>query len=326
MAITPQIEFSESRHEPRQTRFLRLFYCDHHEIPLPIGHKFPIQKYRLVRELLAADGKFEFQPAPFADRQLIELVHDPEYVRHIFNGTLPDAAMRRIGFPWSQGLVHRTLASVGGTLSATADALEKGWGGNLAGGTHHAFRAEGSGFCVFNDIAIAIHWLRSEGLRNQSLRGEGRIARAAVLDLDVHQGDGTAQIFAEDPAVFTASMHGKSNFPFRKQQSTLDIDLPDGANDDEYLRALEQLLPRILNFRPDIIFYQSGVDALHSDALGRLALTHDGLKERDRRVMIAAHTHSIPLVITQGGGYAKPIADSALAHANTFRMAAEVFG
>jgi acetoin utilization deacetylase AcuC-like enzyme len=296
-------------------KLARLFYCDHHEIPLPAGHKFPIGKYRLVRELLEADGIFEFQRAPFAERRLIELVHDAEYVAHIFNGTLPEAAMRRVGFPWSQGLVYRTLASVGGTLSATADALERGWGGNLAGGTHHAFRGEGSGFCVFNDIAIAIH----------SLRNGGRIRRAAIVDLDVHQGDGTAQIFAGDSAVFTTSMHGASNFPFRKQQSTVDIDLPDGTDDAAYLRALEQLLPRVLEFRPEIIFYQSGVDALASDALGRLSLTHEGLRERDRLVMTAAREHAIPLVITQGGGYATPIADSALAHANTFRMGVEVF-
>lgn len=315
MSITPQIDLREHGEAQHRTRLHRLFYCDHHEIPLPAGHKFPINKYRLVRDLLAADGVFEFEPAPFAEKRLIELVHDPEYVRHIFDGTLPDAAMRRIGFPWSQGLVHRTLASVGGTLSATADALERGWGGNLAGGTHHAFRAEGSGFCVFNDIAIAIHWLRDEG----------RIKRAAVIDLDVHQGDGTAQIFVGDPAAFTASMHGKSNFPFRKQQSTLDVDLPDSTSDDAYLSALDQLLPRVLEFRPDIVFYQSGVDALRSDALGRLSLTQDGLKERDRRVLIAARDNSIPLVITQGGGYSKPIELSAQAHANTFRMAAEVF-
>jgi len=312
---TSQIRAPEVQDTRAATKH-RLFYCDHHEIPLPAGHKFPMGKYRLVRELLEADGLFEFQPAPFAERRLIELVHDAEYVAHIFNGTLPEAAMRRIGFPWSQGLVNRTLASVGGTLSATSDALERGWGGNLAGGTHHAFRGEGSGFCVFNDIAIAIH----------SLRGGSRVQHAAIVDLDVHQGDGTAQIFAGDAAVFTASMHGASNFPFRKQQSTIDIDLPDGTDDNAYLHALGQLLPRVLEFRPEIIFYQSGVDALSSDGLGRLSLTHDGLRERDRLVMIAARDHAIPLVITQGGGYAKPIADSALAHANTFRMAAEVFG
>src|SRR6266404_5054726 len=159
----------------------RLFYCDHHAIPLPPRHKFPISKYKLIRDLLSIDGVFTFEQAPLAKTSIVELAHDPEYVAHFLGGTLSEAAVRRIGFPWSEGLVRRTLASVGGTLSATQDAFEKGWGGNLAGGTHHAFRAAGSGFCVFNDIAIAIHWLRSQG----------RIRRAAVIDLDVHQGDGT---------------------------------------------------------------------------------------------------------------------------------------
>jgi acetoin utilization deacetylase AcuC-like enzyme len=167
----------------------RLFYCDHYVIPLPPGHKFPMAKYRLLRDLLAAGAHFQFQPAPLADPRVIELVHDPRYVRDFLEGTLTPFAIRRIGFPWSDGLVMRTLASVGGTLSATSDALETGWGGNLAGGTHHAFRSEGSGFCVFNDIAVAVEWLRSTG----------RIARAAIIDLDVHQGDGTAQIFQNEP-------------------------------------------------------------------------------------------------------------------------------
>jgi acetoin utilization deacetylase AcuC-like enzyme len=169
---------------------------------------------------------------------------------------------------------------------------------------------------LFAAKARASHWLRESE----------RIERAAIVDLDVHQGDGTAQIFAGDSSVFTASMHGASNFPFCKQQSTVDIDLPDGTDDAAYLRALEQLLPRVLEFRPEIIFYQSGVDALSTDSLGRLSLTHDGLRERDRLVMTAARDHAIPLVITQGGGYAKPITDSAMAHANTFRTAVEVFG
>src|SRR5882724_1130653 len=153
----------------------RLFYCDHHAIPLPPGHKFPISKYKLIRDLLDADGYYDFERAPLADTEIVELAHDAAYVRQFLSGSLSDAAVRRIGFPWSEGLVHRTLASVGGTLSATRDALENGWGGNLAGGTHHAFRASGSGFCVFNDIAVAIHWLRSQH----------RIKRAAIVDLDV---------------------------------------------------------------------------------------------------------------------------------------------
>jgi acetoin utilization deacetylase AcuC-like enzyme len=293
----------------------RLFDCDHYAIPLPPGHKFPMTKYRMLRDLLAADGCFRFEAAPFADTETIELAHDASYVRDFLNGALPEAAIRRIGFPWSEALVRRTLASVGGTLSATCDAFDSGWGGNLAGGTHHAFRSEGSGFCVFNDIAVAIQWLRAQG----------RIQRAAVIDLDVHQGDGTAQIFENEPDVLTLSLHAKSNFPFRKQRSTIDVELEDGTRDAEYLSALDAALPRVFAFQPDIVFYQSGVDPLASDTLGRLALTHAGLKERDCRVMAAAHSHSVSIVITLGGGYSRPIELTAEAHANTFRAAGEIF-
>ena len=294
----------------------RLFYCDHHTIPLPPGHKFPVQKYGLLRELLSADGFFRLEPAPFAARETIELAHDPAYVESILNGSLEPRAMRRIGFPWSEGLVRRTLASVGGTLGAARDALECGFGGNLAGGTHHAFRGEGAGFCVFNDIAIAIAWLRAERL----------VRRAAVVDLDVHQGDGTAFIFRDDPDVLTLSLHGRNNFPFRKQQSRIDVDLPDGTGDEEYLAALDSVLPRVAEFAPEIVFYQSGVDPLAGDRLGRMSLTHAGLAARDRRVMDLANWRGTPLVVTLGGGYADPISHTAQAHANTFRVAAEVYG
>jgi acetoin utilization deacetylase AcuC-like enzyme len=293
----------------------RLFYCDHYAIPLPAGHKFPMAKYRMLRDLLAADGCFRFEAAPLAETAVIELSHEAAYVHDFLNGALSDAAIRRIGFPWSEALVKRTLASVGGTLGATCDAFDSGWGGNLAGGTHHAFRAEGSGFCVFNDIAVAIHWLRAKD----------RIERAAVIDLDVHQGDGTAQIFEADANVFTLSLHAKSNFPFRKQRSQIDVELEDRTGDQEYLRSLDGVLPRVLAFEPDIVFYQSGVDALASDTLGRLALTPAGLKERDRRVMAAARAHGVPIVITLGGGYSRPIELTAEAHANTFRTAWEIF-
>jgi acetoin utilization deacetylase AcuC-like enzyme len=293
----------------------RLFYCDHYAIPLPAGHKFPMAKYRMLRDLLAADGCFRFEAAPFAEPAVIELAHDPAYVRDFLNGALAEAAIRRIGFPWSEALVKRTLASVGGTLNATCDAFDSGWGGNLAGGTHHAFRAEGSGFCVFNDIAVAIQWLRSKG----------RIRHAAVIDLDVHQGDGTAQIFEAEANVLTLSLHAKSNFPFRKQRSKIDIEFEDGTRDPEYLSALDGVLPRVFDFKPDIVFYQSGVDPLASDTLGRLSLTQAGLQERDRRVLAATRTHDIPIVVTLGGGYSRPIELTAEAHANTFRTAAEIF-
>lgn len=294
----------------------RLFYCDHHEIELPAGHKFPMRKYRLTRELLASDGAYEFEAAPFAAREDLERVHDPAYVERFLSGTLDPAVIRRIGFPWSDGLVRRTLASVGGTLAATRDALERRYGGNLAGGTHHAFRDEGSGFCVFNDIAVAILWLRTHA----------GVDRVAVVDCDVHQGDGTAQIFNGDPRVFTLSIHGRKNFPFRKQQSTLDVELEDGVEDDRYLAVLETALARVMDWQPGFVFFQSGVDGLACDVLGRLALTHDGLKRRDRLVLGACADAKIPVVITQGGGYGDPIEQTALAHANTFRTALEIFG
>ena len=292
-----------------------LFYTDHHEIPLPAGHKFPLPKYRMVRELLSRDDRFSFAPAPLADMRTIELSHDPEYVRAFMEGMLSAAAMRRIGFPWGPGLIARTLASVGGTLAATDEALRTGWGGTLAGGTHHAFRSEGSGFCVFNDIAIAISDLFSRNI----------VRRAAVIDLDIHQGDGTAEIFEQDARVFTLSIHSKTNFPFRKKQSRLDIELPDGVADHEYLRILDAALPDVYAFDPDIVFYQSGVDGLATDALGHLQLTHAGLKERDRRVFESACARGLPLVITIGGGYSKPIERTVEAHANTYRVAMDVF-
>jgi acetoin utilization deacetylase AcuC-like enzyme len=295
---------------------VRLFYCDQHSIPLPAGHKFPAEKYGLLRALLESDGRFELMAAPFAGRTVIETAHDPEYVRSILDGTVDPRIMRRIGFPWSEQLVQRTLASVGGTLAAADEALETGFGGNLAGGTHHAFRAEGSGFCVFNDLAVTI----------LSLRLRKPIARAAVIDLDVHQGDGTASIFADDPAVLTISLHGENNFPFRKQQSGIDIGLADGTCDAEYLKRVRDVLTAAREFRPGIVLYQSGVDGLAEDRLGRLRLSLEGLKARDRMVFEFSRSSKIPIVVTLGGGYADPISLTAEAHANTFRVAAEVLG
>jgi acetoin utilization deacetylase AcuC-like enzyme len=294
---------------------LRLYCCDHHSFALPAGHKFPVRKYALLREALAESGYFAFEEAPFAETGTIALIHDRDYVERFLSGTLDPAAMRRIGFPWSEGLVRRTLASVGGTLAAAREALFRGFGGSLAGGTHHAFRSEGSGFCVFNDIAVATAALREEGL----------IARAAVIDLDVHQGDGTAAIFEDDPGVLTISMHCASNFPFRKRPSKIDIDLPDLTGDASYLDHLQSLIPRVLQFEPDIVFFQSGVDALAGDKLGRLALTHAGLAQRDRMVLEACKRSRVPVAIALGGGYAEPIERTVEAHANTFRIAAEAF-
>jgi acetoin utilization deacetylase AcuC-like enzyme len=289
----------------------RLFYTDHCVLPLPPQHKFPIEKYRMVRELLEQDGFFSLEEAPQAEVETITRVHDPEYVEAFLQGTLSAAAMRRIGFPWSEGLVRRTLASVGSTLAATREALAAGWGGTLAGGTHHAFAREGSGFCVFNDIAVAARWVQRE--------------RVAVIDLDVHQGDGTADIFRGDASVLTVSIHCKNNFPLRKQQSSLDVELDAGVGDEEYLRVLERVLPQVWEYRPEFVFYQSGVDGLGSDRLGKLRLSHAGLVERDRMVMLGVRQLGVPFVITLGGGYSEPIALTAEAHANTFRVAAKVF-
>jgi len=294
----------------------RLFYTDHLILPLPPQHKFPIQKYRLLREQLEHDGYFLLEPAPLADVATIEMIHERDYVDAFLNGTLAGAAMRKIGFPWSEELVKRTLASVGSTLAATREALSTGWGGTLAGGTHHAFAGEGSGFCVFNDIAVAASWVQENA----------GVSRVAGVDLDVHQGDGTAHIFQGDASVLTLSVHCKANFPLRKQQSGMDVELEAGIGDEEYLRVLAETLPRVWEFEPEIVFYQSGVDGLASDRLGRLKLTHAGLRERDRMVMRGVRELGVPFVITIGGGYSEPIELTAEAHANTFRVAREVLG
>lgn len=293
---------------------MQLFYCDHYDMGLPPAHRFPARKYRLLRESLTGDSRFTLHPAPLATRDQLVTAHSSSYVDAFLTGTLDNNAIRRIGFPWSPQLVQRTLASAGATLAATNAALEQGTSGALAGGTHHAFRAEGSGFCVFNDIAVAISYLRSTT----------RLTRFAVIDLDVHQGDGTAHIFADDPNVFTLSIHGLNNFPFRKQQSTIDVALNDHTNDDEYLEALDGVLPKVFAFEPEFVFYQSGVDPLKEDTLGKLDLTLEGLAARDRRVFTLARRPGAPLVITIGGGYAEPIELTAAAHAQTYRLAAEL--
>ena len=293
----------------------RLFSTDQYSITLPEGHKFPVNKYGMLRGLVEKEGLFQLERSPLADSETVGLAHDPDYVTQFTLGTLSAAAMRRIGLPWSETFVQRAYASVGGTISASLQAMEHGWGATLGGGTHHALRAEGAGFCVFNDIAVAIQLLRKRNL----------IRRAAVIDLDVHQGDGTAEIFQNDPDVFTLSIHCDSNFPFRKKQSRLDVALSDHVEDAEYLRRLDEVLPAIFAFRPDIIFYQSGVDPLASDVLGRLSLTHQGLIQRDKKVLQAARSFGAPFVLTSGGGYSRPIDLSAEAHANTYRTAWQVF-
>ena len=277
-------------------------------------------KYRLLRERLVAEGVLgvqELQESDLIDRASLLLAHTPEYLDAVFSGTLSEPEQRRLGFAWSEALVARSRASVFGTVAAARAALRDGVAGNLAGGTHHAHADRGTGFCVFNDIAVAARTLQREGL----------IERALVVDLDVHQGDGTAAIFAGDESVFTFSMHGAKNFPFRKQRSSLDVELADGCGDSEYIARLEEHLPAVLDRSPpDVVFFQAGVDPLEHDLLGRLKLTQAGLRSRDRIVASAARNRGIPLVLTLGGGYARPIALSVDAHLGTWREARSAFG
>lgn len=272
-------------------------------------------KYRALRVHLMEVGiapEDAFIAAPPIHRDLIEAVHDPSYVAAFLEGRLDDARIRRIGFPWSIALVRRTLASAGGTYWAATSALEEGLSGVLAGGTHHAHRDFGAGFCVFNDIVIAARAM----LRRPD------VGRILVMDVDVHQGDGTAALCAEDPRVTTCSVHGARNFPLRKQASDLDVGLPDGTGDEAYLEAVRAALATCLERGPyDLAFVQAGVDGLAEDRLGRLALTHRGLEARDALVLGTLRRAGIPTAITLGGGYAEPIEASIRAHAGTYRVA-----
>jgi acetoin utilization deacetylase AcuC-like enzyme len=250
---------------------------------------------------------------PRASTKDLLRVHTPEYVSRFMEGTLGDAEMRRIGFPWSPQLVERSLRAAGGTLSATRAALEHGVAMNLAGGTHHAFPDHGEGFCVFNDVAMAIRAMQHDGL----------VRRAAVVDLDVHQGNGTHAIFAGDASVFTFSMHGERNYPFTKVAGSLDIELPDGTGDAVYLDTLMRALPEILAAStPDIVVYLAGADPHEHDRLGRLALTFDGLARRDAFVLQSCRDVGIPVAITISGGYGRDVVETVRAHANTARIAA----
>jgi acetoin utilization deacetylase AcuC-like enzyme len=269
-------------------------------------------KYRRLRELLLERAILRpdqlVKSEPLA-RDALLVAHTEAYVQACFDGTLDEAAVRRIGFPWSPALLVRSLASAGGTLSAARWALERGAAGNLAGGTHHAHADFGAGYCVFNDLAVTA----------TTLLAERRVERVLIVDLDVHQGDGTASIFREEPRVFTFSMHGEKNFPFRKQRSSRDVELPDGCEDARYLDALDQHLPEVFEAcAPSLVLYQAGVDALREDTLGRLHLTHAGLRERDRRVFELCWSRAIPLAVTLGGGYARPIEATVEALAGTY--------
>ena len=287
---------------------------------LPEGHRFPVAKYAMLRDRVVSDGivtaDHVFDPAAATDDDLL-LVHTAEYVQRFNEGLLDAAEIRRLGFPWSPGLVERSRRAVGGTLEASRHALRRGVAMNLAGGTHHAFADHGEGFCVYNDVAVAI----------RSLHRTGLIRRAAVVDLDVHQGNGTHSIFGADSSVFTFSMHGGKNYPFHKVRGTLDLELADRTSDDAYLEALTTALPRVLaDAAPDIVFYIAGADPHEGDALGRLALTFDGLIQRDRYVLSQCREVGIPVAVVIGGGYGRHIEDTVQVHVNTVRVAASFAG
>ena len=305
---------------------MRAFYSDHFVLPLPEGHKFPMAKYSGLRERILSEGIIapdDLHEAPAASLDDLRLVHDPEYVDAVMNGTLARDIQRRIGFPWSPEMVERSRRSVGATIAAARAALVDGVSANLAGGTHHAFADRGEGFCVFNDVAVGARVLqRDPATRFGSLRAAQHAARIAIVDLDVHQGNGTAAIFKDDASVFTFSMHGEKNFPFKKELSDLDIALPDGTGDDEYLSALRLHLDDVLNrHRPDFVFYLAGADPYEGDRLGRLKLTIDGLRARDEMVLRACAGAGLPVAITMSGGYANDISAIVTIHANTIQTA-----
>jgi len=294
---------------------MKAFYSDTFVLPLPEHHRFPMAKYRLLRERLVSEGILREEDLSVPDAigwDALRLVHDPAYVEQIASGTLPADAQRRIGFPWSPTMVERSRRSVGATLAAAREALTAKVAANLAGGTHHAFRDRGEGYCVFNDVAVAA----------AVLLHEGAIARAAVVDCDVHQGNGTAAIFRDEPAVFTFSMHGARNFPFRKEVSDLDVTFEDGVGDEEYLAALAAHLPRVLDaHRPDLVFYLAGADPYEGDRLGRLKLTVAGLQARDRLVFDACRSRRLPVAVAMSGGYAPQVDAIVSIHVNTIAEA-----
>ena len=286
-------------------------------IPLPEGHRFPIEKYRLLREAVLARGlvapEAMHEPAR-AERAIVELVHTRAYVSRFERGAMDEQEQRTLGFPWSEALVERAFRAVGGTVEAAGAALDRGLAMNLAGGTHHAFADHGEGFCVFNDVAIAI----------RALQREGRITRAAIVDLDVHQGNGTHAIFADDPTVTTFSMHGGKNYPFRKVAGSRDIELPDGCGDEEYASLLERALPEVLReARADLVVYLAGADPHEGDRLGRLKLTYEGLKRRDVLVLDTCRFVGLPVCVTIAGGYGHDVNTTVNVHMNTVEIASQ---
>jgi len=293
---------------------VKAFYSDHFVLPLPQGHRFPMSKYRLLRDAVSAVSNVELQEAPAATDTQILLAHTPRYLQAVIRGELSAKEQREIGFPWSPEMVERSRRSVGATLAACAAARVDGISVNLAGGTHHAHRDRGSGFCVFNDAAIAAKVLQ---------KTSNPKAKIAIMDLDVHQGDGTASIFQGDSTIFTLSLHGARNYPFNKQQSTLDVPLPDGCQDEAYLEALSAALEQVkTRFEPQFVLYLAGADPHESDRLGRLKVTKAGMATRDLMVMRYAQSQRCPLAIMMAGGYSIDVNQIVDIHLQTVRLAA----
>jgi acetoin utilization deacetylase AcuC-like enzyme len=299
---------------------VKIYYTDSYVLPLPPWHRFPVRKYAMLRERVQAAGlagEDGLLLPPAATDEQICLAHDRAYLQRVVAGELTAQEQRRIGFPWSPQMVERSRRSSGATLAAAAAALEDGVGVNLAGGTHHAFRARGEGYCVFNDSAIAA----------LALQAQGRIRRAVILDCDVHQGNGTAAILEGDPTVFTFSIHGANNFPFDKETSDLDIELPDGTGDAEYLAALEKGVCRALSAaQADLAIYLAGADPFEGDRLGRLKLSKAGLGRRDRLVIGLCQACGVPVAVVMAGGYAHRIEDTVDIHFTTASIAAALLG
>ncbi|MDD2845274.1 MAG: histone deacetylase [Rhodoferax sp.] len=296
---------------------MQAFYSDHFVLPLPPGHRFPMAKYAMLRETIAQGlPEVTLLEAPVASDGQLALVHTPEYIESLASGRISAAAVREIGFPWSAFMVERARRSVGATVAAVRSALQDGIAANLAGGTHHAYAGKGGGFCVFNDVAVAARMAQIEWQRQHR-----QPLKVAVIDLDVHQGNGTAHIFQNDDSVFTLSMHGDKNFPFRKEASDLDVALADGCEDATYLAALEQALLELeQRFAPGLVLYLAGADPYAGDRLGRLALTPDGLEARDRRVFDWCHQRQIPVAFVMAGGYGRQIDETVQIQNRTFRV------
>lgn len=292
---------------------MHAYSSDRFVLPLPPGHRFPMAKYRLLREAVEAAGVATLAGAPAATDEQLLRVHDAAYLRRVASGTLTASEQRRIGFPWSPGLVERSRRSVGATIAAARSALAEGIAVNLAGGTHHAFADRGEGFCLFNDVAVAA----------RTLQAEGAVDAVLVVDCDVHQGNGTAALFRSDPSVFTMSLHGADNFPYRKEEGDLDVALPSGTGDDEYLAALETALATALSdCRPQLVFYVAGADPYAGDRWGRLAVSAAGLARRDLLVLSRCRRRRLPVAVVMGGGYAPDPAVIAALHLETVRIAA----